>query len=428
MLYLILFFIGMSNALPLPLTGSTLSIWLTEAGFSKELIGTYALIGIPFSLKILWSPIIDQIPPPFFRRSPRKGWLLFALLGITLSLLLLSLVSPVQQPWILAGCLSLLLFFSSCLYIVGITYEIESLEESRYGMGSFYVLSGYRIGLLCAGSGVLFLSSVLDWSAAIQVLSAFVGLGAIFVSFQSEPFKSKDILKNKQTSFSKYPHLFSGFWHETIQQPCRLFFQKSNWLTILFLLFTFKLGDHMAKSMEGPFYLSLGFTKAELATASKLWGMAATILGAFLAGKFVKGKDPEIPLVRIGLIHALSLACYYLMALAGKSLFLLYFTTTIEHFTGGAAMTIFIYFLWKTCNILFSAIQYALLWSLFIMKSDLFAFFGGILASSVSWSTFFLIVMFVGIFTAALSYVLAIYWKESLGLKSKIFLEEGMKN
>jgi len=406
MLYLILFFIGMANAFSIPLSGSTLSIWLTEAGFSKELIGTYALIGVPFCLKIVWSPIVDQFTLPFFSHSPRKGWLLFSLIGISFSLIFLSLISPAESPWLLALCLFMLLLFSSCLHIIGIAYELESLNEDEYGMGSFYILTGYRIGLICAGSCVLFLSAIFDWPVAILTIAIFVIIAALLVALYPEPFKSKMILKEKQYAFSKYKHIFAGFWQETIQQPCRVFFQKNNWILILFLLLTFKIGDHMAKSMEGPFYLDLGFDKTELATASKLWGMIATILGAFLAGKFVKGKNPEKPLAFVGLIHASSLFCYYLMAVVGKSIPLLYITTAIEYLTGGAAMAIFIYFLWKTCDKYFAAVQYALLWSIFMMKSDLFAFNGGLLASMVSWPTFFLIVSSFGVSTAILSYAL----------------------
>lgn len=412
MLYIVLFFIGVCNSLPIPLTGSTLSIWLTEAGFTKQLIGTYALLGIPFSFKILWSPIIDQVSLPFLKHSPRKAWLLFALFGIATILIALSFISPAHHPWILAICLFMLLFFASCLYIVGISYEMESLSDMQYGMGSFYVLTGYRIGLLCAGSLSLFISSLISWSAALQILACIVLFAAMTVALQPEPFKSKKILEAKKDIFSKYPNIFSGFWHETIKQPCKMFFQKPNWAMILFLLFTFKIGDHMSKCMEGPFYLSLGFTKTDLATASKLWGMIATISGACLAGKFVKGREPETALTLVGFIHALSLICYYLMAITGKSMTLLYVTTAIEHFTGGAAITVFIYFLWKICDRITATIQYALLWSCFILKSDLFAFFGGLLASSLGWKAFFLIISFLGITTSAFSLLFVIYQKE----------------
>ena len=139
MIYFVLFFIGICNALSLPLTGSVLSIWLTEENFTKEMIGMYALLGLPFSVKIIWSPIIDQFSLPFFRYAPRKGWMIFALGGIALSLLFLSLLSPEKEPFLLAFAIFTLLLFSSCLYIVGISYELESLQEENYAMGSFAI-------------------------------------------------------------------------------------------------------------------------------------------------------------------------------------------------------------------------------------------------------------------------------------------------
>lgn len=384
--------------------GSTLSIWLTEAGFNKELIGTFALLGIPFSFKIIWTPFINQLCIPLFKDSPRKGWMFFALSGISFSLLAISFVDPALHPWALVGCLLTLAFFSSCLYIVGIAYELESLRDDQYGMGSFYVIAGYRLGLVCAGTGILYISYLWNWPIAFQCMAAFVLIGAIFVLIQPEPFKSKQILEEKRAAFAKYPSLLHGFWHETIYQPCRAFFQRSEWMIILLLLLTFKMGDHMAKSMEGPFYLSLGFNKAELAAASKLWGMAATIFGAFVAGYFVKGKDPLFVLALTGLIHACTLGLYYAFALIGKSMPFLYMSTAIGHFTGGISMTIFIFFLWKICDKSHAAVQYALLWSLFMMKSDLFSFFGGLIAAQVSWSTFFLSISIIGFASALLSF------------------------
>ncbi len=412
--FLILIFLGFANALPILLLGSTLSIWLTEAGFGKEVIGFFALISIPFSFKVLWTPVIDQISLPFFHQSPRKGWMFFALSGMALSLFFLSYVDPASDPWTLAICLLTLVFFASCLYIVGISYELESLRDDQYGIGSSYVITGYRLGLICAGSGALYISYISDWSVVFLCLSALVSFSAILVLLQPEPFKSNQMITEKRHRFSQYSSLIKGFWHETIVHPYKYFFQRTDWIIIAFLLLTFKLGDHMAKAMEGPFYLSLGYNKAELALASKLWGVMATIVGAFLAGYFVKGKDPLLALAAAGLMHACSLICYYTLSIQGKSIFILYLVTAIEHLTGGIAITIFIFFLWRICDKKFAAVQYTLLWSLFSMKSYLCAFIGGLLANATSWPTFFLIVSSLGISTAVFSYILILSYRNRL--------------
>jgi MFS transporter, PAT family, beta-lactamase induction signal transducer AmpG len=398
--FCILFFIGLANALPIPLSGSVLSIWLSEAGFEKDLIGLFALLGLPLTIKCLWSLPINTFTLPFFRSSPRKGWMIFALLGMILSLLGMSFINPSDNPWTLAFCLVVLSSFTGCLYIVGLSYELESVSEKDYSVGSAFVVTGYRIGLLCAGAGALYLSYLWDWSWMFRCMSLLLALGCLFILMQPEPHRSKETLEAKRQQFIHYQSFFHGFWHEIIVQPCKCFFQRKDWKLILLIILTFKLGDHLAKSMTGPFYLSLGFNKADLALASKMWGFAATILGALAAGYYFKGKDPLSASVTTGLIHACTLGCYYVLSLIGKSFSGLYITVALENFTGGMAMTTFIFLLWRVCDKRYAPLQYALLWSFFSFKSDILACVGGLLATFCAWNIFFLLIFTVGLLSA----------------------------
>lgn len=380
--------------------GSTLSIWLAEAGFSKQVIGVFALFGLPFTMKILWTPLIDHYSWPFCSNSRRKSWVLFALLTMASIIFAMSFIDPEKAPWQLAMCISLLSLFTGCLYIAGIAYELESLENRVYSLGSAFVNTGYRLGLLCAGGGALYFSSLWGWAWMFRMLAALLFCGGLLISYLPEPYRSAQILEEKKHLFAKYSSSWNGFWNEVIVEPCRLFFQKSHWPALLALILMFKMGDHLVKSMEGPFYLSLGFVKSELATASKIWGMAATVCGAFLAGFFLRGKNPFICLGVVSCLHACSLSCYYLMCFVGKSLPALYATTAAEHLTAGMAITSFICFLWSLCDKRYAAVQYALMWSLFSFKADMVACCGGFLAAHVSWPSFFLIVTAFGISTA----------------------------
>jgi PAT family beta-lactamase induction signal transducer AmpG len=404
--YLVIIFIGFANALPLPILGSNLSIWLTESGYEKSTIGLFALVGLPFSFNILWSPLMDQITLPFLSHSPRKGWLVFALSGMIASLLFLSCIDPAANPWGLASSLFLLSTFAGCLYIIGLKVELESVDEARYSIGSACVITGYRTGLLCAGGGALYLAFFYSWSWMFFVLAMLLCLGCIGILLQPEPYKSKASLAAKREQFSQYSSFLKGFWQEIIHQPCREFFQRNNWLTLLLLVVVFKAGDQLAKVMEGPFYLYLGFDKAELAFASKMCGFAATVLGAFVTGLFLKDKDPFLSLGLIGTLHAMSLSGYSLLAIFGKSHFLLYLTTAVSNFTGGMAMAAFIFFLWRICSKKYAAVQYALLWSLFSFKADIIACIGGIIAATCSWDLFFLTVTSIGIASSLLIWYL----------------------
>lgn len=403
--YLSLFvivFIGFANALPLPLLGSNLSLWLSEAGFEKSMIGLFALIGLPFSLNIFWSPFVDQVTLPFLSHSPRKSWLLFALSGMIVSLIALSLVDPKLEPTQLTLALLSLSTFSGLLYIVGLKYELESLDESRYSVGSACVITGYRTGLLCAGGGALYLAFFYSWSWMFLVMGALLFIGASLCLLQPEPYKSKATIAAKREQFSNYPTILQGFWQETIIQPARDIFLRPNWLQLLLIVITFKAGDQLTKVMEGPFYLHLGFDKAELALAAKMCGFGATIFGAFVTGLFLRDKDPYLSLGVIGVIHALSLTGNSCLAIIGKSHLMLYLITALGNFTGGMAMAAFIFFLWRTCSKKYAAVQYALLWSLFSFKADIFSCIGGIIAATCSWPIFFLTVSLIGIFFSLL--------------------------
>lgn len=288
--YIILAFIGIANALPIPLAGSVLSIWLAESGFAKDAIGLFALAGIPFSFKILWKPIVDYVKIPFFEGQQRKAWLFISLVGMALTLAAISYIKPDQSPWLLAGCFCVLSIFAGCLYIVGLAYELESIDESAYSIGSAYTVTGYRLGLLFARAGALYLSTLWNWAWMYRSMAAVLLVGGALILFQREPYKAKDFLASKRVQFQLYKSPWQAFWNETILQPCTAIFRNSQWKMILLLILTFKLGDQLAKTMVGPFYLSLGFSKVTIASASKVWGMAATIFGAFLAGFYIKGK------------------------------------------------------------------------------------------------------------------------------------------
>lgn len=405
--YAALFFIGIANALPMPIMGSTLSIWLSEVGFDNGMIGLFALFGLPMSFKLLWMPLIDR----FFHR---KGWIFFALSGMALCMLGMSFTDPVLSPWKLAGWIAALSCFTGCLYMAGIAYELESLEEKQYPMGSANVITGYRVGLLISGGGALFLSTLLEWPAVFQCIAFILMLGAFFILLLPEPFKSKEVIESRKAGFLKYRSPFHWFWKETLLEPCRKLFKNPQVILILLFLVLFRAGDELSKCMEGPFYLSLGFDKADLATAAKTWGMAATLFGAFLGGVYLKANHSIPTLIKIGCLHASTLFCYYFMTLAGKSLPALYVTVALEHLTGGLLMTAFITFLWKSCDKEYAPIQYALFWTVISFKTDIMAALGGALAARLEWGPFFLVVSCIGMGAAFLPMALLMLKKEQI--------------
>ena len=374
------------------MTGSTLSLRLTEAGFEKDLIGWFALLGIPFSLKLLWAPLIDRYTLPFFQTAPRKGWMIYSLLGMAGAIAWLGFLQPENSSSLFAIALGILSLFTGSFYMTGLSYEIESQDESQYGKSSPSLVAGYRIGLLFAGAGMLYLAILLDWQNAFYIAALVPFFGAILIFLSPEPFRSKDVLQSKRK-------VKENFFQEMILHPIKQFLGRSDWMSLLFLLFAFKLGDQLTKTMEGPFYLSMGFTKADLALASKIWGFGATLLGAFFAAFLLKGKDPVRACILYGSLHALSLSSNAILALTGKSQALLFLISALENLTGGLAMSAFLYLLWKIANKKYASVQYALLWSLFSLKGNLFACLGGQLAEVLPWHLFFICGALLGTIT-----------------------------
>jgi PAT family beta-lactamase induction signal transducer AmpG len=270
---------------------------------------------------------------------------------------------------------------------------------------------GYRIGLLCAGGGALYLSLLWGWPWMLRALAFCLALGSCLIKYAPEPYKSKAIFEKKQQQFLQYQSSFQWLWKEMLQKPYHSFLQNPQWRLILLSLFAFKVGDELIKCVEGPFYLNLGFTKADIAATSKLWGMGATLLGALLGGFFLKTKDSFLAVIQTGLIHACSLLGYWILNLTGKSLFMLYITVALENITGGLAMTAFIAFLWKICDKQHAAVQYTLLWSIFSIKGNILGFLGGSLATYWSWDSFFLFTCLLSILFSIISLSLRPVWQ-----------------
>ena len=402
-LYLALLCLGFAEALPLPLMGSTVSIWLTEEGFSKQIIGFFSLLAIPFSLKIVWSPVVDRLVIPFFRREPRKGWVLASMWGIILSILSMSFLQPHENPVLLAFCILILSLCTGCLFIVGLSYELESLPSEQYGKASGFVHMGYRLGIAAAGAGVLYISYTDDWALAFRLLSLFLIIGSILIFFLPEPEGSQSVLQKKREALSQYSSFSQGLYQELFFQPAKAFLSNSTWKLILGLILVFKVGDQLMTSMKGPFYLSLGFDKIQLAQAAKIFGLLATLIGAYIGAFFQKGKDPFICLVFSGLLHSLSLLSFGFLSFFGASLAGLYTTVGMENITGAMAMSVFIRCLWSSTDSRYAATQYALLWSLFSFKGNLISFLGGLLAQASSWTHFFIFVSILSIGASLLS-------------------------
>src|SRR3954467_5299288 len=187
---LIVLLLGFSSGLPLALSGSTLLVWMREAGVDLGTIGLFALVGTPYTLKFLWAPLVDALHVPLLTRAlgRRRGWLVFAQLLLIGAILLLALADPARSPWFVAVAALLVATTSATQDIVVDAFRVESLPESEQAAGMASYVAAYRIGMLVSTAGALFLVTRFEvmgfgknaaWTAGYVAMAGFVVIGMV---------------------------------------------------------------------------------------------------------------------------------------------------------------------------------------------------------------------------------------------------------
>lgn len=392
-------FLGFASGLPLLLTASTLAIRLTESGVDLTTIGLFAMVGVPYSLKFLWSPLIDRLPLPILSRTfgRRRGWLLATQAALALSLLALGAVDPRSDPGLTALLAVIVAFCSASQDIVIDAYRVELLEDRQQGAGAAMIVFGYRMAMLVAGAGALYLATFYDWFWTYAAMAALVLVGTVTVLLNPEPAQrvDADTLAREQRiagAFGTVGKGGIGAWiSSAVIAPFADFLSRRGWLTILAFVVLYKFGDALAGVMANPFYVDIGFSKIEIANISKVYGFVATLLGGFLGGIVVNRMGIAPSLLLCGVLQMASNAVFALQAVVGHDTSMLMVTIGFENLSGGMGTAAFVAYLSSLCNVAYTATQYALLSSLMSVARTVLASPGGAIAASTGWVTFFLI-------------------------------------
>jgi PAT family beta-lactamase induction signal transducer AmpG len=410
-------FLGFSAGLPFLLVFSTLSAWLTDAGISRTAIGFFSWVGITYSIKVLWSPVVDRLPIPWLTRKlgRRRSWMLVAQLGITLGLLGLAATDPAQHLTYIAG-FALLVAFGSATQDVAIdAYRIEAVVRERQGaMAATYIL-GYRIALLVAGAGALYIAEFGSWPSAYLTMAALMLVGIVTVLAISEPEQSVErnayLRETRVVSFversAHLPPRLRGaiaWFIGAVVCPFVDFFARNGRLAISILLFisVFRITDITMGVMANPFYLDLGFTKAEIASVTKVFGFFMTIAGAAVGGLLVVRYGIMRPLLLSAVLAAATNLLFALMAFIGPDLGLLAVTISADNLVGGLAGSVFIAYLSSLTNIAYTATQYALFSSLMTLPGKFIGGFSGVIVDAQGYAYFFIYSAVIGLPAVAL--------------------------
>ncbi|MEG3440022.1 AmpG family muropeptide MFS transporter [Pannus brasiliensis CCIBt3594] len=407
-----LLFLGFASGLPLFLTSRTLQAWMTTEGVDLKSIGLFSLVALPYSLKFLWSPLLDRFVPPFLGR--RRGWLVIAQVGLVLAIAAMYLQDPSElvratlpnpdscstglagirefqalcvfwqsfqavsrSPlfWTALG----IAFLSATQDIAYDAYRTDVLEKWEMGAGAAIGVLGYRLALILTGSIAFILADRMPWPVVYLLLAGLMLLSVIPSFLAPEPPKRDDT-----------PQTLS----EAVWLPFQEFFARSGLtrgISILIFIVLYRLGDALINNMVTPFLLQIGFSATKIGTIQGGMGMIATIVGVLVGGSLLSRWGINRSLWIFGVLQCLSNFAYFVLAQTGKNDSVMVLAINIENFCGGLGTAAFVAFLMSLCNQRFSATQFALLSSLMAVSRDILVAPAGGIAQEIGWTWFFFV-------------------------------------
>lgn len=426
-------FLGFSAGLPFLLLFSTLSFWLREVGVSLSTIGLFSWVGITFSIKVFWAPVVDRLPlPPLTTLlGKRRGWMLLAQIGIAAGLLGIAYTDPATNLETIVY-FALLVAFSSATQDIAIdAYRIEAVERSLQGAMAGTYQVGYRFGLIAAGAGALYMAEFTSWPAAYTLMAALVGVGMATVLIIREPEVVRDqatLLREAEVlrriegdgEHKGAPHRVIAWISGAVISPFVDFFARNGALALVILGFIglYRLSDITLGVMANPFYVDLGFTKEQIANIAKIYGVIATLAGALAGGILVA----RIGLMKSLLIGAIMVAAtnlvFALLAVTGPDIGMLTAAITADNVSAGLAGSVFIAYLSSLTNTAYTATQYALFSSLFTLPGKIVAGGSGFVVESFGYVNFFFYASALGIPAILLVLYLMYHYRQREGSSS----------
>lgn len=396
------FLFGMSSGFPLTIVFSLMTYWLRDYGVSKTSIGLFALIGIAYNIKFLWSPILDGVRLGGFARrfGHRRSWL-FVILGLmSAAILIMAQLDPSADLYTVAQFAVIVAVLSASQDIILDAYRIEIQEDAELGQGAAMYVYGYRVANILTALMGLYLAELYGWTVALSVLPVFALAGFIAALWVGEPKKhAEDEPDAKRKSYAE-------IIEDSVIGPFRDFLTRDYAVLILAMIIFLKFGDAMADMMMGPFHIDLGFSKIEIAEYSKVVGNVALFLGMALGGVLygALGKYQSLFIATIAMMvtNLVFVWAFY----QGHDVQALAISVGVEKFATGMGATTMVAFMSSLCSAHYTATQFALLSSAAGVGRTVLGSSGGFLADQFGWVNFFLITTVVALPGVLLLYIL----------------------
>ena len=397
---LAMLFLGFSSGLPFMLVAGTLTARLFVDGVSMAEIGMFAWVGIMYSIKFVWAPVIDRMRLPLLSRwlGRRRSWMLLAQVGVGLALMGLAYSEPAVGLGGFAWLAVLVAFASATQDVVVDAYRIEAVELKVQGaMAASYQL-GYRIALLVAGAGALYIAQFASWQMAYQAMALLMSVGIITVLLINEPESSGSSISSGGAPLPQSQPLSAWFADAVIGPFAEFFSRNGRWaLVLLAFIGVYRISDMVLGVMANPFYIDIGFSLAEIATVTKVFGFAVTIAGAAMGGVAIARYGVGGPLVFGAVLLAATNLFFAGLAVYGKAVWFLFITIGADNLAAGFTGTVFIAYLSGLTNMAYTATQYALFSSVMTLPGKIIAGFSGQVVEAIDWISFFIYASAMGV-------------------------------
>jgi PAT family beta-lactamase induction signal transducer AmpG len=371
----VLFLFGFSSGLPLYLTGSTLQAWMTSAGVQLDKIAAFSLVGLAYTFKFAWAPLLDRFRLPFLGR--RRGWVLTTQVALVVAIVTMGVVDPVTQPGLLAILAVIVAVLSASQDIVLDAYNADLLTPEQRAAGAAVYVVGYRVAMLVTGTLALFMADYLPWRVIYSVIASLMLIGIAGTMLAEEPpAPSRPASTIVQAVYRPFVELFRGLG-------------TASAIGVLAFVAVYKFGDFFAQALLIAFFKrGLGFEFREIASIYKILGFAGMFIGGLGAGTLVARFGLRRMLFAFGILQACTNLLYTWLALVGPSYPIFGAAVLCDNITGAMGTAAFVAFLMSVCTPGVSATQFALLTSLSSIGQRVFGPFADDIVVRVDWSGF----------------------------------------
>ena len=387
-------FLGFSAGLPLLLVLGTLSFWLREAGIDRTTIGFLSWVGLAYAFKWAWAPLVDRLPIPILSRmlGRRRAWLLLAQAMIVTGLIGMALSDPKLSLETIVWCALLVAFGSATQDIALDAFRIESADTQRQAALAAAYQTGYRLAMIWAGAGVLWIAARAElagaatyqhaaWQTAYFVMAGSMAVGVLTVLLSPEPIRK--ILPPARNA--------AAWLRQVLVEPFADFLRRYRWQAalILALIAVYRISDVVMGIMANPFYVDMGYTKDEVAAVTKIYGVIMTLAGAFLGGALAIRFGVMRVLMLGAVLSAVSNLLFAWLGSRGHDVQSLIFVISADNLSSGIASAAFIAYLSSLTNVNYSATQYALFSSMMLLLPKFLAGYSGKYVDAFGYGNFF---------------------------------------